>query len=58
MSKLHLDALTVQSFATSDSPSADQPAAQPGISDGAECNQTLYFTCGTCKCNTVDYNCA
>jgi len=57
MSKLHLDDLTVESFVTSDGSSAAQPAAQPGISDGAECGQTLYLSCDTCKCHTVDYNC-
>jgi hypothetical protein len=52
MSKLQLDELTVESFVTSDSTPVDQPLGQPGISDGLECNQTLYLTCGSCKCNT------
>jgi hypothetical protein len=59
MKKLRLDALTVESFAISDG-SADEGftiAQPPGVSDGLECNQTLYVSCDTCKCLTPRYNC-
>jgi hypothetical protein len=55
MSKLSLDALTVESFATADSLPVDQPAA--GITAGFECNRTLDYSCTACDCQTPRYNC-
>jgi len=59
MSKLSLDALTVESFVTSDGFSDDLPAAQPvtPITGGIECNRTLDYSCTACDCQTPRYNC-
>jgi len=61
MAMLNPDDLTVETFQTTPAHSSlgDDPVAiaQPGISDGIECNKTLDYSCTACYCHTPRYDC-
>lgn len=61
MAMLNPDDLTVDTFQTTPAFSslANGPAAlaQPGITNGIECNKTLDYSCTACYCHTPAYDC-
>ena len=57
MRKLDLDALGVETFATSSFESGQPVAFNNGeVSQGPECTVTLVVSC-TCNCHTIKYDC-